>query len=162
MQAEIIDLVHMFINKAERLNFRCGDFPAIRFDLKGARAGEAICYGHDNIVRFNIPLLTRGGSEAVYNTVGHEVAHIVANRHFGKSCGHKREWRYVMQRLGLKAERCHTIDVTGLIRTQKRLEIVCACGVQLKLSQTIVNKIKRGEHRICNNCKTRVVLNANQ
>lgn len=153
------DKVNFFWNKAKELKLVPDSFPApkVYTDLKGARAGEAHFFRMGDYVNYRIRLnncmLTREGEEAQHQTIGHEVAHIVASIYFNDNCKHDHRWKAIMLKFGLKPERCHNYNVEGLVRRQKTLDYKCACGVQYKLTQTIVNKMKRGQTRVCSQCK---------
>lgn len=77
----------------------------------GGRAylSELFRYGQYRIM-LNIPLHAVNDDEyKIYETVGHEVAHLVACKIHGDR-GHGRMWKNVMVAFGLEPKRCHTMD----------------------------------------------------
>lgn len=93
--------------------------PAIRFDLKGSTAGTA---GYNvrnpaaSVIRFSATLLRENPEHFLKQTVGHEVAHLLA--HFinpdRRIDPHGREWRNVMWAFSLPANRCHSYDTSNV------------------------------------------------
>lgn len=106
-----IDKTHEYVDLAnEKFNLRV-PYPDVRFDVTGGNAGLAGL----NYVRFNPAMLVRQPEEFLYNTPGHEVAHIVARHlNWGKPIDpHGVEWKRVMWAFSLPATRCHNYDVAG-------------------------------------------------
>lgn len=149
----IVDRVRYYINKANDLFGQSMGIPVIRYHHKGRAAGRAI-YA-DYAVSFHSVLAAENG-EDFDQTIGHEVAHLVAKRVFGCT-GHGKGWKRVMKALGLRVERCHSYDMSNAkVRRQARYDYVCACPKENthKISATIHNKIQRGYSYRCAHCKT--------
>lgn len=101
---------------------------SVGFYSKGTAAGLAHRSGH---VEFNEVLMARH-PEDFDVTIIHEVAHIVTFKVFPNAKqAHGPEFKRVMRMLGVdNPTRCHSYDVSGLIRrkTVKRFEYVCEHG----------------------------------
>ena len=82
----------------------------IAFDVRGRMGGWAC--SKDCKVRLNLGLLAYEGEEACKQTAGHELAHFVTHRKFGRGAHpHGAEWKAVMLAFGLPPKRCHSYDV---------------------------------------------------
>lgn len=89
----------------------------VEFDLKGLTAGMAYLGYH--MIKYNPYFLCRHTDDFLYEICGHEVVHHAAfYKHGPKIKPHGREWRYMMNCLGLPDERCHSFDVSE-IRARK-------------------------------------------
>jgi len=109
--------------------------PPVVFDLRGTTAGIAITTRDffqivPSKIRYNLGLARENLESFVSKTIPHEVSHLVANVHFGKNCGHGREWKYVMQKVfGIEPNRCHQYDVRNHRARQTKVHVYrCACG----------------------------------
>lgn len=97
--------------------------PKITYDLKGAVAGRA--YGGSRI-ELNIDLLnSKHYDDILERTLPHEIAHIVTYQIWIKQGGytrackpHGRQWQYIMNCLGLAANRCHNYEVNTTAQPQ--------------------------------------------
>lgn len=149
VEARVADL----LNKA-RTNWPQCDFkkPTIEFGLRGRVAGWA--YYLRNKIRLNDELFAQNEDVFITQTVGHEVAHIVARQlHSGNlSRPHGIEWQRVMAVFGLPANRCHDYE-TAPARVHKKYECVCSkCDKIFLFSASRFGKLQRGVnywHRIC-------------
>ena len=128
-------------------------YPKIEWDLRGGTAGQA-WYGIHK-VRYNSHLYRNNRKDFIENTIPHEVAHLVAHRlHQGRRImPHGYEWKRVMAAFKVPSDRCHSYDVSECKRRQKRYLYKSVCGKTFKLSQTLHNKILRGQQRWCLCCK---------
>ena len=85
------------------------DIPVIKYDLKGVVAGQCIYIG---IIRLNSFLLRENLEDFLENTIPHEVAHYIAVKVFGSLIKpHGKEWKMIMNLLGVFPVRCHSYDV---------------------------------------------------
>ena len=102
-------------------------YPFISFLLRGTCAGKA--YTYKNEIHYNLGIAKDNFNHFVSQTVPHEVAHIVADKYFGRRCIHGREWRWVMQDVfGKEPTRCHSYDVTNhRARKTKTYLYQCSC-----------------------------------
>lgn len=90
-----------------RAHERCLDCTVEVSDRAKTIAGTA--FTRDKRIVLNARLF-RPGREADRNaTLLHECAHIIANYHKRRDCGHGAGWREVMETLGEPADRCHII-----------------------------------------------------
>jgi SprT protein len=126
----------------------------IRFDLRGKSAGQVRIRPRGRyLIRYNLELLRRGGTDFLTRTVPHEVAHVIAHHRYGSSIQpHGPEWRAIMHDLGADASRCHNYDVSGL--TQRRLsyfDYQCGC-MSHRLSSIRHNRIAKGQRYLCRRC----------
>lgn len=87
--------------------------------------------------------------EGYDQTIGHELAHIFANRYHNRPCGHGPLWKMVMVKIGLKPTRCHTYSST--IKRGQNFMIKCKCGQIIKLTLRLMQQI--GKYR-CKKCRT--------
>lgn len=70
-------------------------------------AGTA--FTHERRIVLNSALFRKGRERDRNATFLHECAHIIANLHRRRDCGHGPVWRAVMETFGERPERCHTI-----------------------------------------------------
>ena len=88
-----------------------------------------------NRVRFSVPLWPRASEDERRTTVIHEVCHLVANYKYklfekrGRRNPHGQEWKHLMKLCGIRPERCHNVDRTGLKRhnTRTKYKVYCEC-----------------------------------
>lgn len=104
------------------------EFPEIRYNIKNWTGGLA--YRDLNLVRYNLILLVENEDKYVSSTVPHETAHMIVNRLFrdgifkladGKKrlMPHGKEWKEVMQLLGVPANVTHTYNVASIERSSR-------------------------------------------
>lgn len=86
------------------------EMPELRFDLKGAHAGQVITEGSDAlfpVLRFNLAVAIANWPDFLETTVPHEVAHLGVYAKWGRRPRvHGREWKATMATLGVPAKRC--------------------------------------------------------
>lgn len=102
-------------------------FPTVKFDIRGTTGGTA--NSSQNVLRFNPVLLQENKAHFLKQTVGHEVAHLVARKRFGDTIKpHGPQWQQVMAWFGLPANRGHTYDVSNVRTTvRKTYTYRCRC-----------------------------------
>lgn len=165
LHAWIASRVRFYIDKARELysnhptkrveakRITRGDYyPKISYHDRKAAAGTA--YYNRHAVSFHEVLATENG-EAFDQTIGHEIAHLVAYCIFGET-GHGKNWKRVMRDFGLEVRRCHNYDVANAgIRRQTRFAFVCGCasGKVHHISATVKNRIDQGVGYRCTDCK---------
>lgn len=86
---------------------RCFDCTVEVSDRAKTVAGTA--FTRERRIVLNAALLRIGREADRDATFLHECAHIIANLHRRRDCGHGPAWREVMDALGEPAERCHSI-----------------------------------------------------
>lgn len=162
----LINETNRWIKKGENLyGYKIGDVD-IRFDLKGKTAGQVIA--SKRVIRYNLNAISvDGGWEHLVNhTVPHEVAHLVqrTNPNWPKSRkanpSHGRYWKHVMAHFGVKATRCHSLNLPTARKTRKFLyDCKCNSGVQVGLNRH--KKIQAGSARFsCRRCKSVIKFKA--
>jgi SprT protein len=129
LKQKVETIVDECITKAKRV---WGDKihikPAIIYDTKGKAAGWAsYCYFNPRI-NLNPILLNANEDEMLNQTVPHEVAHIVTHMVFPGASSHGREWRSVMRVFGVRADRCHNMDIGVVYKAQGKKMFVYHCG----------------------------------
>ena len=94
--------------------------------------------------------------EAFYNTVTHEIAHILAppTRSFtGRRSVHGHEWEAMHRKLGGNGQRCHQMETVSCQRQAKLVPMACPkCGKPIMLSPVRARRAAAGTkyfHRIC-------------
>lgn len=93
-----------------------------------------------------------------YETVVHETAHIAAfvnhpTTKRGRRDVHGWAWQSYMRKMGLKPERCHSLDVykLGLSKRRQQYTATCQCKTHT-IGQTIVNRMTNGKKYRCPKC----------
>lgn len=128
--------------------------PRVRWDLKGAAAGQVrFPRAGEPIVRFNLQLLEENGAAFIDRTVPHELAHVVTRSLFGdRARPHGREWQAVMALFGADASRCHDYDISrASTRRMQRFPYRCDCRRHL-LTRIRKNRMAAGQIYHCRRC----------
>jgi SprT protein len=137
--------------------------PEVLFDLKGIRAGTANAIKWQ--IRINPVLLNENTEDMISQTIGHEVAHLVAfclwppvrGRHNEHSRPHGIYWQSVMMEFGLEPKRTHAFDVANSrCYTKKTYEYSCACREKIILGSVRHNRINKGYVYLCGKCGTKI------
>jgi len=160
MKNFIIDLVEDTLKKADNIYSRKFDRVPVKFNLKGATAGQ-YCFirgsnnSDDSYFRFNLDIANENGKDAYVSTVIHEVAHHIARVMAGGKYikPHGREWKSIMNNLGLAPVRCHSYTVPKKTRRLKYFDYVCDCQTH-SVSSIIHNRMLKGQERFCKKCKS--------
>jgi len=104
------------------------------FSLRGGTIGTAIEDSKRSVIRLNLSMLTDHPHE-IKPTVVHELAHVINRRladHNGgwRPSPHGDQWRMIMHRLGMPAERTHSISVAAYSTKRKtqKYNYQCPCG----------------------------------
>jgi len=126
IQQKLINANYHYIDLANIVfNTHLLKYPTIEHTIKGKKAGVA--YLQQWKVNYNLELLIANEEEFLKQTVGHEIAHLVAFQLFG-SRGHDKAWKYVMRQLGLEPNRCHSYDLSEItIKKHKKVIYKCNC-----------------------------------
>ena len=90
----------------------------------------------------------------------HEACHIIADRTFGRRCGHGSRWKKVMRMCGERPLRCHDVDTSSLKRRRARYKVVgCSCGHVDSVSFVKASRIRKGvSEYICKKCDNKLQL----
>lgn len=108
-------------------------------------------------VRFSIPLWKRATPQERYETVVHEVAHVVTYREahldFTRVTDpHGREWQAVMHRAGIEPRRTHTVDTSGL--GHRKVQAACACDTHDITTRKAALIVQGKAKYLCAKCRT--------
>ena len=141
------------------------ELPKISYKDMGRTAGRAFCLSNE--IHFSPTLFKENVETFLARTVPHEIAHLITYKLYPhtmmgiyRRSPHGREWRFVMQQLGVKdISRCHTYDVSSVSRSHTRTKwrYACLCKEHL-VSSTIHNRVQRGASYMCNKCKSKIYL----
>ncbi|WP_372747988.1 SprT-like domain-containing protein [Litorivivens sp.] len=136
------------------LQYRDGK-PELSFELRSARmAGRAT--PHKNLIEINKVIFANNAEwDFVYDTIAHEMAHIVASRMY-RSRGHDKAWKQVASALGATPKASAAFDTTGAeVRKQskrKTYPFVCRCQQFEFGAQRFANFLKGSRYQ-CRACK---------
>lgn len=150
LQSQIAKRVQELCDVA-RERFDVSITPTIRYNVTGTTAGLAVF--ETKTLDFNYELAKHNKKEFVQQIVGHEVGHLVANECYNHT-GHGSEWKEVMREMGLRPERCHSLDVSGVARQPKRYPYDCGCQTRM-LDRTYHTKAQENGYQ-CNLCQVRL------
>lgn len=120
---EVVDLAHKTFPNLQMAQ------PRVGFFQKSLTAGKAK-YNQWQ-VEYNELIANENGLVKFYNTVIHEVAHLVTKKLYPYAKAHGAEFKHVMITLGGTGERCHNYSVASVQsvkKTQKRYVYACACN----------------------------------
>lgn len=92
-------------------------------------------------VSFSVKLWERATPEQQRNTVIHEVCHIVCFVKCPHAKGHGIEWKKLMVEAGEIPLRTHSVNRTGLKRTNEKAFCYCRCGKRV-ISSNRATRIK--------------------
>lgn len=134
------------------------DIPvSYRSDMKGT---AGIAYVNSKKIELNAQLFLANTEKFFERTIPHEVAHIITKMvHPHAKQSHGPEWRSVMDHIGVDSTRCHTYDVSALVKRMERFTYACACSRPLNITKIMHNKIQKGSVRTCMTCNTVVYYN---
>lgn len=130
--------------------------PTIDYRLRGAPAGKA--HLQRNHLQFNAALLRANREHFLHQTVGHEVAHLVAYaRHGARAKPHGAEWKNIMREFGLDTRATHDYDVTTVRRSRSPYVYACGCDVEIRVGALRHKRASRGAIYTCRRCAQRIV-----
>ncbi len=115
--------------------------------------------GSTNMIKLNVRLLNANPGHVV-QTVGHELAHLVAIELYGWKLGHGHgdNWKSIMRQFGLTPKRTHNLDTSAFKRKHNTLPVYCNCKIH-NITQRQFTKLIRGVKFSCKLCKSNVRLN---
>lgn len=133
--------------------------PALRFDLRGRAAGQAVLSrrrGDPDAIRINARLLSGHPREMLEVTVPHEVAHVAIHRRYNGNGRrqvrpHGPEWRALMAAFGVSDETCHNLPAPP-VRRLRRFPYVCGCADTVWLTSIRHRRARRGTVYLCRRC----------
>lgn len=128
-----------------------------------ARLGDATWKPMQNIgvVRFSLPLWERASETEKYETIVHEVCHIIANSQ-ARATGyinqpHGPEWKRLMIICGVAPESCHTVNRDGLARKLPRVQATCGCMTH-NITTNRATRMSKGKKYKCLKCNNLIAL----
>lgn len=135
--------------------------PKVRFDLRGAQAGQAI---HDrstgeSIIRINLLLYRENAEDFLANVIPHELCHIWKEQLHKRGTEHGRAWQALMRKMGVEPRRCHQYDTThARVRRINLYEVYCACPTPPLVTSIIYNRLRRRRLYCCTRCHNHLWL----
>lgn len=171
LQKQLDDKVEYYLQIADGLEGFERPNLTVRTHLRGTTGGEfvfrlnrvgglIISYEKDVQLRFHSMFLKENTEHYLKNTVGHEIAHLVAfmihtyRGHRVKP--HGIEWRAVMAAFGLKPETAHVYSTKNLT-TRKAARVAYGCGcspTEHHITAAKHNKVQSGMTSLsCRVCK---------
>ena len=157
---DLIDVIRVEWNS--KFTARLGDALYQRsFSARGASVTQPL-KPQKARVRFSIPLWPRASEQERRETVIHEICHIVCSHEAalagrGKPQAHGWEWKALMRKCGVKPERCHNVDRTGLKKTRKVIDASCGCGKH-DVTPYVAGRIAAGCRYTCRKCRQAIVV----
>ena len=151
--------VHAIMLEACEANGRPDIMDRIRWKWSArltSSMGNASKRGGDEkyTIKLSTPLFDRADYATCRQTVIHEVCHVIDGIVNGVRMSHGYGWKHCMARAGVPADRCHTVSNAGLV---KRYVYTCPNGChEFRLSTVLHNKIRRGQRRVCNKCRSAI------
>lgn len=127
--------------------------PELRYDIRGANAGMAVIQAWR--IRLNPSMLLAQPEPYIEQVPGHEWAHLVTHRLFGKVRPHGKEWQHVMRTLGLAPRTTHAFTFTKA-RQERTVTYYCDCPPPDNQHQLGIrrhnNARKKGTQYLCRRC----------
>jgi predicted SprT family Zn-dependent metalloprotease len=123
-----------------------------------AAAGKASWRGPSRILSISSVFFSDPANveSNLFNTVTHEVAHLLCPR----GAGHGPIWRAMHRRLGGTGERCHTMERQGPVRRKSRHDLHCVrCREVVTCGPTIYKRVLRGTRYTHRGCGGRLDVN---
>tara|TARA_R110000782_G_scaffold200987_3_gene289754 strand:- start:568 stop:1131 length:564 start_codon:yes stop_codon:yes gene_type:complete len=149
-------VMELMIDAEQRYNRDEIRYPKILYNLKGRCGGQFRYGGLLDVweLRINMEALAKYTEHYVKETVGHEVAHLVAKVVYGAK-HHDYLWKSVMRDYNLKPTRCHSYELTPARRSEK-FAYKCACS-EYKVGKQRHNRIQAGARYTCSKCSCKLV-----
>jgi len=159
LQDRVEDKVLECITMAEEALKHTFPMIPIRYDLKGKCAGQFCTRGFQKYFRINMVLLAENTEHYLAQTVPHEVSHYITKMISPMASSHGREWQSVMTRImHIRADRCHSYDISNSTRNTVRFEYKCNCRTH-QISKIRHNRIIReNKSYICKACSTALTI----
>ncbi len=120
------------------------------------RMGDAnVVYGI-GIIRLSRKLWDRASEEQKREVIIHEACHVIQRvRDMERGCrssAHGEHWKSLMRKCGVRPNRCHTVDRTGLVKTYP---VRCSCGVN-SVGKTVYRRLREGTQYRCCKCNDKI------
>jgi SprT protein len=127
----------------------------IKFTLRNRTVGRASS-GY-NYLNFSLFYAESDWEEFSKQTIGHEIAHLYADKMFPGSSPHGKCWKYVMIKFGLPPNIRTKIKIKSEFIAKNKYAYSCKCRTHY-LTEKIHNQVLNGEKRYCNSCHGRIFL----
>jgi len=143
-----------------KINF---DQVEIKYNLHGKTAGKAQNLKNNTVFKLWFNLIIMNDNLLNFDeTIIHEIAHLYQYAIYKNIKPHGIEFHKINKMLGnTRLTRCHSYNIESIQELRKpkiKYIYTCVkCDKNFKLSSNIHNKIINGQHRICVNCKKRIV-----
>jgi predicted SprT family Zn-dependent metalloprotease len=113
-------------------------------------------------VRFSAPLWPRASKQDRYETVVHEICHIVCSHEAAlagrpRPQAHGSAWKSLMWKAGVEPKRCHNVDREGLKKTRRVIDASCGCGSH-DVTPYVAGRIAAGCRYTCRKCRRAIVV----
>jgi len=158
----IEERVNHCLGLAEKKFQRKIPLPQLKFDLRGAAAGQFRGSKDRAELRFNSQLFSLYFDDNLEHTVPHEVAHYVVfqlfirGRRRSRVRPHGNEWKAVMWLFGVPAEVRHQYDISQIpVRRERRVLYQCGCQ-EHRIALRTHRKMVQGQQRACTKCKQKL------
>jgi SprT protein len=154
LKAKCVDKINQVYAQAQEHYSTSFPLPTIEFSEQlTSTAGKA--YFGRNHIKLSTKLLKLNGEAFVNDTPGHEAAHLISFKLYGRQgTGHGARWSSVMRAIGQTPTRCHS-----LITPEKTNTVSASCSCTTHQISTIrANRMRRGMTYVCRNCKTQLTL----
>jgi SprT protein len=147
-----IDRINECFDKVEAMTGSKLWRPIVVFKKRGRTAGTASYRRDDSSygkIDLNMGIAKAQPEDFIRRTPGHEAAHLIAVQLYGfdKGKGHGPAWKKVMRAIGQAPERCHSYDVSGVVKGHAYK--CSSCGKDFHLTTHRHNKILRGSTYHC-------------
>lgn len=105
-------------------------------------------------LEFNTVAIGMDWDHMFYETIPHEVAHLVTNYIFGVGAVsvHGREWKRIVRKMGGDGGRCHSIPIPKS-RDVKKMTYIATCGTRVEVTIQVHRKIQCGQVRMLTSTK---------
>lgn len=110
-----------------------------------------LAYSSSNKVKFSLYFMNQVSREDYDSTIGHELAHIWADKMHGTRCKHDWRWKRVMCKIGLPPKRCHSYKTNS-----NRIRAACNCPNGTSLGPVQYKRYLKGVPYTCGRCCSKV------
>jgi predicted SprT family Zn-dependent metalloprotease len=97
-------------------------------------------------LEFNVQHIKHEWKDMAYDTIPHEVAHLVDTLIRGKS-NHDSHWQRIARTLGCSGSRTHNYKSTKRARKTTQHKYIAECGTEIWVSTQMHNKLQNGSRR---------------
>jgi len=158
MKSYIKSVTEKTLTKANKVFGREFKSIEIRFDIRGRCAGMyCVDRNGSKYFRYNMDIAEKNGKDVFNTTIIHEICHYIANSIYKTYIRpHGKEWQTIMRSMGIvDPKTCHKMKCAPA-RKVARVPFKCNCTTHM-ITLNMRTKMRNGQRRICNKCKTRLV-----